>query len=135
MFSELLAQVEGRRGVILYMDAVPVLDAGGLSALEKFIDACGRRGVRLVVADLQFQPLKTIARGQLQPGLVVERDGLEQPLQHWTPSIATCPIGFYTGDAFPRWRGHLFLGSLAKQQLWRFDEVRELRHKTCVTPS
>lgn len=67
VFSELLQQLEGRHGVILYMDAVPVLDAGGLSALEKFIDACGRRDVRLIVADLQFQPLKTVARGQLQP--------------------------------------------------------------------
>src|SRR5690606_20577242 len=31
VFSELLAQAEGRRGVVLYMDGVPVLDAGGLS--------------------------------------------------------------------------------------------------------
>src|SRR5690606_29844870 len=57
VFSELLAQAEGRRGVVLYMDGVPVLDAGGLSALGKFTDACARRDVQVMIADLQFQPL------------------------------------------------------------------------------
>jgi SulP family sulfate permease len=67
VFSELAAQTGDRRGVVLYMDAVPVLDAGGLSALAKFIDACGKRNVRVIVADLQFQPLKTLARAELRP--------------------------------------------------------------------
>lgn len=67
VFSELAAQITDKTGVILYMDAVPILDAGGLSALQKFIDACARRKVRLIVADLQFQPLKTLARAQLRP--------------------------------------------------------------------
>lgn len=67
VFSELLAQSVDRRGVILYMDAVPVLDAGGLSALTKFLDGCLKRDTRVIVADLQFQPLKTLARAQLVP--------------------------------------------------------------------
>ena len=67
VFSELAAQIADKTGVILYMDAVPILDAGGLSALGKFIDVCARRQVRLIVADLQFQPLKTLARAQLRP--------------------------------------------------------------------
>ncbi len=47
--------------------------------------------------------------------------GTRQPVKHWTPSIATSPLHFYAGDAFPRWKNNLFLGSLAQQQLWRFE--------------
>jgi aldose sugar dehydrogenase len=45
--------------------------------------------------------------------------GMEQPMLHWTPSIAPSEIEFYTGDKFPRWRNQLFLGSLATQKFLR----------------
>ncbi|HEX7046807.1 MAG TPA: C4-dicarboxylic acid transporter DauA [Gammaproteobacteria bacterium] len=67
VFSELLSQSVDKRGVILYMDAVPILDAGGLSALTKFLDGCLKRDTRVIIADLQFQPLKTLARARLIP--------------------------------------------------------------------
>lgn len=41
-----------------------------------------------------------------------ELPGLEQPLWHWTPSIAPSGLAFYTADRFPGWRGNLFAGSL-----------------------
>lgn len=47
------------------------------------------------------------------------REGLEQPVLHWTPSIAVCDLALYTGDAFPRWRGNLFATALAQQELRR----------------
>jgi glucose/arabinose dehydrogenase len=50
-----------------------------------------------------------------------EAPGMEQPARHWTPSIATSPIAFYTGDKFPQWQGNLFLGSLAQQKFIRFE--------------
>jgi aldose sugar dehydrogenase len=50
-----------------------------------------------------------------------ERDGLEQPLTHWTPSIAPSGLAFYTGDLFPAWRGNLFSGALAEQMLVRIS--------------
>jgi aldose sugar dehydrogenase len=55
-----------------------------------------------------------------------EAPGLEQPLLHWTPSIAPSGMTFYTGDAFPRWRGSAFVGALAGQHLRRvtFDGTR-----------
>ncbi len=28
---------------------------------------------------------------------------------------------FYSGEAFPQWKNNLFVGSLARQQLWRFE--------------
>lgn len=46
--------------------------------------------------------------------------GLEQPVRHWTPSIAPSELEFYTGDKFPRWKGNLFMGSLATQKFVRF---------------
>lgn len=38
--------------------------------------------------------------------------GMEQPLLHWTPSIAPSGMAFYTGGRIPAWRGNLFVGSL-----------------------
>jgi glucose/arabinose dehydrogenase len=54
------------------------------------------------------------------------KEGMEQPVTHWTPSIAVCAIDFYTGDRFPRWRNHLLVSSLAAEELRRVvvDGVR-----------
>jgi glucose/arabinose dehydrogenase len=35
-----------------------------------------------------------------------------QPLYYWVPSIAPSGMTFFTGNAFPKWRGDLFVGSL-----------------------
>lgn len=67
VFGEISATMESRDGVILYMDGVTLLDAGGVAALNKLVAYCTDRGKRLVVADLQFQPLKTLARAQVKP--------------------------------------------------------------------
>ncbi|HVU17643.1 MAG TPA: PQQ-dependent sugar dehydrogenase [Candidatus Didemnitutus sp.] len=50
-----------------------------------------------------------------------EAPGMEQPVLHWTPSIATSEIEFYRGERFPQWKGNLFLGSLAQQKLLRIE--------------
>jgi glucose/arabinose dehydrogenase len=47
------------------------------------------------------------------------KEGMEQPVHYWVPSIATSGLLLYTGDAFPAWRGNLFVGGLAGQQLAR----------------
>ncbi len=47
--------------------------------------------------------------------------GLEQPVVHWTPSVAPSGMAFYTGDAFPDWKGDLFVGALAGQHLARLQ--------------
>ncbi|ATC63561.1 glucose sorbosone dehydrogenase [Nibricoccus aquaticus] len=47
------------------------------------------------------------------------RAGMEQPVIHWTPSIAVCGIDFYEGGAFPKWTGNLFVTALAQQELRR----------------
>ena len=50
---------------------------------------------------------------------VTAKPGLEQPIVHWTPSIAVCGIDFYEGDKFPRWRNNLFVTGLASEELRR----------------
>ena len=47
------------------------------------------------------------------------RDGMEPPVHYWVPSIATSGLLIYTGDRFPGWRGSMFVGGLAGQQLAR----------------
>lgn len=45
--------------------------------------------------------------------------GMEQPVIHWTPSIAPSGMELYLGDLFPQWRGDLFVGALAGTHLRR----------------
>jgi len=40
------------------------------------------------------------------------KPGMEQPVYYWDPVIAPSGMTFYTGQAFPDWRGSLFIGSL-----------------------
>jgi glucose/arabinose dehydrogenase len=49
------------------------------------------------------------------------KEGMEQPVHYWTPSIAPSGMAFYTGNAFPGWRGSLFVGALAGQHLNRLE--------------
>ena len=48
-------------------------------------------------------------------------EGVDDPLWHWTPSIAPSGMAFYTGDLFPGWKGSLFNGALASQMLVRLE--------------
>jgi glucose/arabinose dehydrogenase len=50
-----------------------------------------------------------------------ERDDVAQPSVVWTPSIAPSGLTFYTGDAFPEWRGDMFAGGLVVRQIRRVD--------------
>jgi len=64
-----------------------------------------------------------ITFGRNYSGTSITRDtaraGMEQPVTYWVPSIATSGLLRYTGDAFPSWRGNLFVGGLAGEQLAR----------------
>jgi glucose/arabinose dehydrogenase len=57
--------------------------------------------------------------GKIGEGLT-HREGLEQPLHHWTPSIAPSGMAFIAGDRYgPQWRGHMVVGSLKFNRLHR----------------
>jgi len=47
------------------------------------------------------------------------REGMEQPVTVWVPSIALSGMVFYTGDRLPGWKGDLFLGGLSGLQVHR----------------
>ncbi len=57
--------------------------------------------------------------GPLAVGEGTHREGMEQPVKQYTPSIAPGSLLLYTGDAFPAWRGNLFTGALKLQHLNR----------------
>ncbi|WP_350214018.1 PQQ-dependent sugar dehydrogenase [Gracilimonas sp.] len=40
------------------------------------------------------------------------RDGMEQPVTYWDPSIAPSGMAFITSDKYPGWKGDLLVGSL-----------------------
>jgi len=44
---------------------------------------------------------------------------MESPTHFWVPSIATSGLMLYMGDRFPAWRGNLFAGGLAGEQIAR----------------
>ena len=49
------------------------------------------------------------------------KEGMAQPIHYWIPSIAPSGMAFYDGDAFPEWRGDLFVGALSGQLLARLE--------------
>lgn len=55
----------------------------------------------------------------LRIGEGTARADVQPPVTQWTPSIAPSGMAFYTGDAFPRWKGNLFVGALKYRMLVR----------------
>ena len=51
----------------------------------------------------------------------VAREGMEQPVYYWDPIIAPSGLLFYSGDAFPTWKGSLLIGGLASESLVRLS--------------
>ena len=47
--------------------------------------------------------------------------GITDPVYYWVPSIAPSGLMAYSGDAFPNWRGNLFIGALKFQLLARLE--------------
>ena len=47
------------------------------------------------------------------------KEGMDQPVIHWTPSIAVCGIDFYDGNIFKNWKNNLLVTSLKFENLYR----------------
>ncbi|HLV76465.1 MAG TPA: C4-dicarboxylic acid transporter DauA [Marinobacter sp.] len=90
VFGELAVLADRPRGVLLYMDGVTILDAGGLSALNKFIRSCREAGTELAIADLQFQPLRTLAKAGVKP---------EPGVLRFYPTLAAALTEVASGEA------------------------------------
>jgi aldose sugar dehydrogenase len=48
-----------------------------------------------------------------------EKEGMEQPITYWDPSIAPCGMIFVTGDRYPAWKNNIMIGSLRFKYLER----------------
>lgn len=57
-----------------------------------------------------------------------QKDGMQQPIYFWVPSIAPSGMVFYESDRFPDWTNNLFIGSLKFSSLVRL----ELKDKAIV---
>ncbi|MGC6431328.1 MAG: PQQ-dependent sugar dehydrogenase [Jejuia sp.] len=50
---------------------------------------------------------------------ISEKEGMEQPLFYWVPSIAPCGMAFVDSERYPDWNGSLLVGSLKFEYLER----------------
>ena len=50
---------------------------------------------------------------------LTEKEGMEQPIHYWDPSIAPCGMDFVSGDFYSGWKNDLIVSSLKFQYLHR----------------
>ena len=69
------------------------------------------------------------------------REGVEQPLVFWVPSIAVAGMAVYTGDRFPAWKNNVFVGSMRMgeipgtghlERVVFNDKTEEIRRETLL---
>jgi len=70
------------------------------------------------------------------------REGIEQPIVFWVPSIAVAGMAIYTGDRFPAWKNNAFVGSMRTgeipgtghlERIVFNDKTEELRRESMLT--
>ena len=52
-----------------------------------------------------------------EPMAKIPHEGIEPSLLIWQPGIVPSGLLFYTGDAFPQWKGNLFAGSIQRGRI------------------
>jgi aldose sugar dehydrogenase len=69
-------------------------------------------------------PVASYGREYAPNGVIVSehpwKEGIEEPMMLWIPSIGASGLMVYTGEQFPEWKGQLFAGGLSGLQLHRF---------------
>jgi glucose/arabinose dehydrogenase len=60
-------------------------------------------------------------RGGPITGGIQAQAGMEQPLYYWDPIIGPSGMAFYTANAFPAWKGSLFIGGHGTRDLVRLS--------------
>ena len=83
------------------------------------VEAGANYGWPLITYGIDYQGGPITYEGGPASGAEAQRDGLEQPVYFWDPVIAPSGAEFYDGDAFPAWRGSLFVGALRGMRLVR----------------
>ena len=52
---------------------------------------------------------------------ITEKEGMEQPITYWVPSIATCGMTLITSDKYPSWKGNILVAALAGTHIARLE--------------
>lgn len=94
----------------LYATEIGPMGGDELNVLE----AGANYGWPVVSLGLLYDSGKVSDQSWYQPGI-------EMPIMYWTPAISPSGITFYTGDRFPQWQGHIFMGALGGQMLQRVN--------------
>jgi glucose/arabinose dehydrogenase len=73
-------------------------------------------------------PLVSFGRDYWGPRISAEptRDGMENPIVVWLPSIAITGMTFYTADRFPHWKRNLFVGGLREGGIPRTGQIQRI---------
>jgi glucose/arabinose dehydrogenase len=73
-------------------------------------------------------PIVSHGRNYLGPRISENpwREGMEQPIVFWVPSIAVTGMTFYTGDRFPQWKRSVFVGGLREGEVPRTGQLQRL---------
>lgn len=50
---------------------------------------------------------------------ISQKEGLEQPVYYWDPSISPSGMTFYSSDSIPEWKNNLFIGGLSGMHIAR----------------
>ncbi len=50
---------------------------------------------------------------------IQQKEGMEQPIYYWNPSISPSGMSFYTGNMIPEWKHNLFIGALSGKHILR----------------
>lgn len=68
-------------------------------------------------------PVITYGREYYGPriGEGTSKEGMEQPIVYWVPSISPSGMAFYTGDKIPEWKGNVFFGLLSGEHVRRLE--------------
>src|SRR5687768_5308783 len=48
---------------------------------------------------------------------ITSKEGMEQPVTYWVPSIAPCGMAQVTGNKYPSWKNNMLVGALAFQHV------------------
>jgi glucose/arabinose dehydrogenase len=50
---------------------------------------------------------------------IQQKEGLEQPVYYWDPTLSPSGMAFYSGNAIPEWKNNLFIGGLSSAYIAR----------------
>ena len=73
-------------------------------------------------------PVVSFGRFYLGPRVTEKpwQEGMEQPLVFWVPAIAISGMSFYTGDKFPNWKNHVFVGGMRTGEVPRSGHLERI---------